>query len=75
MNYNDGYPSDIVPLAPPGTNSTMFTQCCGVAICDSEKNCPVCDMEVIGSGAETDHERGKIRWKNATRHWPRRGKR
>lgn len=42
MNYNEGYPSDIVALFPQGTNSTMFTNCCEVAICDDQSNCPRC---------------------------------
>lgn len=69
--YNEGYPSDIVPLRPQGTNSTMFTQCCNTAICDHERCCPKCGREVVGANAETDHERGIIRWRNATRFWNR----
>ena len=60
---------EILPLQPLGTNSTMFTSCCGVAICDDQLRCPVCKDKIIGANAETNHERGKIRWKNATRHW------
>lgn len=71
MHYNEDFPSDIVPLMPQGTNSTMFTQCCGRAICDYEKNCPACGREVVGANAKTDHERGLIHWKNATRYWRR----
>ena len=71
MHYNEDFPSDIVPLMPQGTNSTMFTQCCDAAICDDERVCPVCRREVVGANAETDHERGRIRWKNATRLWKR----
>ena len=71
MDYNKGYPSDIVPLTPWGTNSTMFTQCCGTAICDDQLYCPNCGQEVIGADAESDGERHKIRWRNATRHWKR----
>lgn len=69
MHYNDGYPSDIAPLTPRGTNSTMFTGCCFVAICDNEKCCPRCGREVIGANAENDNERRLIRWRNATRFW------
>lgn len=29
-------------------NSTLFTTCCGVAICDDERRCPVCQQEVPG---------------------------
>lgn len=61
----------IIPLLPQGTNSTMFTACCRVAICDDQKNCPVCKEPVIGHDAENDHKRGMIRWGNATRFWKR----
>ena len=71
MHYNEGYPSDIISLTPQGTNSTMFTACCSVAICDDEGHCPGCGREVVGHNAETNHERGRIRWENATRHWNR----
>lgn len=29
------------------TNSTMFTTCCNVAICDDQKLCPKCGDEVV----------------------------
>jgi len=61
----------IIPLMPHGTNSTMFTRCCQVAICDDQRCCPRCGQEIIGADAETDHERGLIRWRNATAHWKR----
>ena len=69
MYFNEEYPSDILPLMAHGTNSTMFTACCSVALCDDEKNCPKCKRPVIGAKAETSHERHKIRWQNATRFW------
>ncbi len=28
------------------TNSTLFTTCCGVAICDDQNKCPYCGEEV-----------------------------
>lgn len=28
------------------TNSTMFTTCCQVAICDDQSNCPRCKKEI-----------------------------
>ena len=31
--------------------------------------CPKCGREIIGSDADSQHERNRIRWKNATRHW------
>ncbi len=71
MYYNEGCPVDIVAIYPQGTNSTMFTQCCEVAITDSESRCPVCKKKVIGADAETDTERHKMRWFNATRWWNR----
>jgi hypothetical protein len=71
LHYNDGYPSDIIGISPQGTNSTMFTGCCSVAICDDERNCPHCGRPVIGHDAESNHQRGRIRWANATRGWKR----
>lgn len=65
-------PEEIVPLLPQGTNSTFFTECCRVAICDDQALCPVCKSEVIGHDAETPHLRGRRRWENATRLWNRR---
>lgn len=28
------------------TNSTFFTDCCNVAICDDQQRCPVCKADV-----------------------------
>ena len=67
MYINEGYKAGIIPLAPQGTNSTLFTECCRVAIYD-ESCCPLCQREVIGSDAPLN-ERHKVRWRNATRHW------
>ena len=68
MTYiNPGIKVDIIPLYPSGTNSTMFTECCGVAICDDEKCCPLCGREVVGSDIENVHERHVYRWKLAYR--------
>ena len=61
----------IMPLMPQGTNSTLFTECCGAAICSDEKRCPQCKRLVIGYDAETYRERLRIRWKYATRFWKR----
>ena len=47
------------------TSSTMFTTCCECAICNYEIRCPNCKVLVIGHDANTDHERGKIRWRIA----------
>lgn len=55
----------ILPLYPSGTNSTFFTECCRVAICDDEKCCSLCGVNVIGYDATTTHKRRIIRWKYA----------
>ena len=62
---------NITPIFPSGTNSTMFTECCETAICDDERCCPSCGLEVIGADAQSEHERGKVRWFSATRFWNR----
>ena len=74
MYVNPGYDIDIIPLRPSGTNSTMFTVCCEVAICDYETKCPVCKRLVVGHDEPTDHRRGLARWRNATNHWNRKDK-
>lgn len=71
MYINPGIQAGVMPLQPSGTNSTMFTECCEVAICSDQPFCPICKREVIGCGAESDHERGEIRWRYATSHWKR----
>jgi len=71
MYINPSYTAGIKPLMPQGTNSTMFTECCGVAICDEQARCPRCKREIVGFDAKTDHERGRIRWRNATKNWKR----
>ena len=63
--------SNVLPLYPQGTNSTMFTTCCGTAICDSEGECPGCGKKVYGWEAESNYERGRLRWVSATAHWNR----
>ncbi len=65
------YPSEIKPLMPQGTNSTLFTDCCGTAICDDELNCPEYKRPVIGFDVENQRERFEVRWVNATRFWKR----
>lgn len=62
----------ISPIYPQGTNSTMFTECCDVAICNDEKRCPRCKALVVGHDESTDHNRGRRRWESATRNWVRR---
>ena len=59
---------EIIPLQPNGTNSTLFTECCRVAICDDQECCPVCKQPVVGHDEPID-ERKKLRWRNATRFW------
>lgn len=71
MHVNEGYLINILPLTPLGINSTMFTECCSAAICEDELCCPICKRKVIGHNAESDAERGRIRWKSATCHWNR----
>jgi len=43
-------------------NSTFFTNCCGVAICDDEAACPVCKQEVMPGKNVAPHERNRARW-------------
>ena len=69
MNYTKEDEVGVERLEPQGTNSTMFTRCCGTAICDDQPRCPGCDKKVIGADAETEHERRGIRWAFATAHW------
>jgi len=71
MHFNSGIIVGIRPIQPQGTNSTMFTMCCGTAICDNERRCPSCKRFIIGFDAGSDSERGRIRWQNATKHWTR----
>ena len=71
MKTNTGYPEGIHLLYPSGTNSTHFTLCCDTAICDDEKRCPSCGELVIGHDAKSSHERGRLRWREATRFWKR----
>lgn len=40
------------------TNSTMFTTCCQVAICDNEARCPRCNQAVTPEGSAA-------RWRKA----------
>jgi hypothetical protein len=62
---NPGVQVGIMPLYPSGTNSTMFTECCRVAICDWERCCPRCGREVVGCDIEGSHARHMYRWKLA----------
>ncbi len=72
MSYiNEDYEVGIKRLYPSGTNSIMFTECCGSAICDNESKCPSCGRKVIGWDAETSHKCGLIRWRDATKYWNR----
>lgn len=71
MIKNPGYAQDVHQVQPQGKNSTMFTMCCDVVICDDQPCCPVCRRTVIGHNAETAHARGRVRWEHATRHWDR----
>jgi len=55
----------LFPLYPSGTNSTFFTLCCTVAICDDEANCPRCGKKIVGWDAKSQHKRHLIRWRHA----------
>lgn len=55
--YTEAY----VYLSSP-TNSQMFTTCCNSAICSDQKQCPSCKKYVYGHDAESDHQRGVLRW-------------
>lgn len=69
MHINPGYIVGILPIYPHGTNSTMFTECCEVAICDDQPCCPVCGRRVIGYDADTEYWRGIRRSNDASRPW------
>ena len=47
------------------TNSTMFTNCCQVAICDDQGLCPRCEKEVYPGLDASSHSRGVSRWEMA----------
>ncbi len=70
MHHNEGYLVGIVAIYPSGTNSTMFTACCHVAICDDQGSCPSCNRPVIGH-EDSPNDRRRIRWSNATSGWKR----
>jgi len=53
-----------VHLSGPN-NSTMFTDCCGVAICRDQQRCPKCKELIIGWDAESFRDRHTIRWNYA----------
>jgi hypothetical protein len=46
-------------------NSTIFTNCCEVAICDDQAFCPACKQEVYPGQDATNHERRTARWNMA----------
>ena len=71
MRINEGFIAGIRSLIPSGTNSTMFTECCETAICNDEPNCPRCKRKVVGWDAESQHQRGIVRWRYATSSWDR----
>ena len=48
--------NNVHPLSYHGTNSTLFTACCDVAITQNQPRCPHCGEKVIGADAETDHQ-------------------
>ena len=63
MYVNEGYKIGVYLCSP--INSTLFTECCDVAICDYEINCPNCERPVIGCDETNNHKRGNIRWNYA----------
>jgi len=71
MHINDDYIANVNRLSPSGTNSTMFTECCGCAICADEAYCSQCGRKVIGWDAASNGERHWIRWTYATALWRR----
>lgn len=52
-----------VRLSGPN-NSTLFTTCCEVAICDDQANCPVCKEEITPRSRQD-------RWEAAYGPWRR----
>lgn len=61
---NEELPEAYVELSSK-TNSTMFTTCCHVAICQDQLRCPLCRRLIYGHDAESDHKRGVMRWRYA----------
>lgn len=49
------------------TNSTCFTECCHVAICDDESVCPQCKAEVTPRSPRGRHEMTMIKMYGAER--------
>lgn len=47
------------------TNSTTFTRCCDVAICDDQSFCPRCKEEVHPGQEATNHQCHVARWNMA----------
>jgi len=66
--------SGIVSLYPQGIDSSMRTDCCNEVISNNQLCCPKCRRKVIGYSCDSDHERGSVRWGNATAGWNRKGK-
>lgn len=42
-------------------NSTFFTRCCEVAICDNQESCPGCGKKVIPTSRRWDEAYGQTR--------------
>lgn len=51
------------------TNSTFFTTCCSVAICDDQRKCPKCKEDVYPIGNYNDNEIRRLRFASATKQW------
>lgn len=55
-----------VRLSGP-TNSTIFTKCCGVAVCDDEPHCPSCRAKVLPVGRAARWEAAYGPWRTVDR--------
>lgn len=42
------------------TNSTLFSTCCGCAVCDDELVCPHCKQEIVPRSPRSRHEQALV---------------
>lgn len=49
-------------------NSTMFTECCDVAILPHQTKCPSCGTLIVGHDCKDDNETRVKRWNYAKSH-------
>ena len=65
--------SDIGVFHANEFNSTFFTRCCEVAICDDQESCPACGKKVIPAkdrwecAAGRTHRAVQLRWREKYR--------